>query len=69
MKWFRQCFDSFAQSLPSKEISIAMPFAIGCGMAGGQWERDYYPLLIELAEQHRLPITLYKYTTTTESCS
>lgn len=43
LKWFRQCLWSISK-IPGIQ-SVAFPYKIGCGLAGGNWENDYYPLL------------------------
>ncbi len=36
LKWFKSCLDSVAKLNPT---SVAMPFQIGCGLAGGKWTK------------------------------
>ena len=36
--WFAQCLEAIGQ-LPSKPRSVAFPYQIGCGLAGGNWTR------------------------------
>ena len=43
-RWFAQCLEAISQ-LPSKPRSVAFPFLIGCGLAGGNWGR--YRRMIE----------------------
>ena len=40
--------------------SIAFPYNIGCGMAGGNWD-DYYQLLSEFAHKVDATVTLYNW--------
>lgn len=43
LRWFRQCL--FAITKIEGIRSVALPFGIGCGLAGGNWNREYIPLL------------------------
>jgi len=44
--WFRSCLDHiFAEHNPR---SVAFPYKIGCGLAGGHWE-DVYPPVISVS--------------------
>lgn len=52
VKWFEQCIDTIIQS---NFTDIAMPFGIGCGLAGGDWN-TYYKIL----QNCKLNVTLYK---------
>lgn len=36
IKWFQQCLDQIDQRVPQSE-KVAVPFKIGCGLAGGDW--------------------------------
>lgn len=55
--WFQSCLDkiSFIDNIKS----IAMPYNIGCGLAGGDWD-TYYKMLVIFTEEHQIYITLYK---------
>jgi O-acetyl-ADP-ribose deacetylase (regulator of RNase III) len=47
--WFKQCLDQLGAFLVSKGItSVAFPFMIGCGLAGGDWN-VYHKMIIEFA--------------------
>ena len=43
LEWFKQCLWRITK-IPGIH-SVALPFGIGCGLAGGNWESDYSPLL------------------------
>ena len=43
LDWFHQCLSCITR-IPGIQ-SIAFPYQIGCGLAGGNWDVDYYPLL------------------------
>lgn len=49
---------SFCNNLGLK--SIAMPYNIGCGLAGGDWDNEVYPLLHKLFNNNNINLTLYK---------
>ena len=58
-QWFQSCLRALATQLPQVK-SLAFPFNIGCGAAGGHWP-SYQKMIIEFAQS--LPntsITLYK---------
>lgn len=40
--------------------SIAMPFNIGCGLAGGQWP-DYFEVINNIPNERNIRIVLYKF--------
>ncbi len=46
--YFRSCLKEIAQLSPS---SLAFPYKIGCGLAGGNWKRYFY-MLLEYADAH-----------------
>lgn len=37
-KWFAECLEVLQQTVPKGAI-VAMPYYIGCGMAGGDWKK------------------------------
>jgi hypothetical protein len=39
-------------------ISVAMPYLIGCGLAGGDWP-TYYRIIQQWAEKYHLKVKLY----------
>lgn len=41
-------------------LSLAMPYGIGCGLAGGDWE-TVYEIIKRNSDFFKLDITLYKY--------
>jgi len=43
LQWLRQCLWAMTR-IPGIQ-SVAFPYRIGCGLAGGNWERDYLPLM------------------------
>jgi O-acetyl-ADP-ribose deacetylase (regulator of RNase III) len=47
-KYFQECLDKIL-SIPGLE-SIAFPYRIGCGLAGGDWNR-YLPMIEAFAEK------------------
>lgn len=42
----------FLSCYGSRPIKVAMPYLIGCGMAKGNWEGDYFPLIQKIASEH-----------------
>jgi O-acetyl-ADP-ribose deacetylase (regulator of RNase III) len=60
-QWFQKCLDKIADVLtknPGK--TLAMPYKIGCGSAGGDWT-EYYDILDNFATTNNIEIKLYKY--------
>ena len=58
-KWFKLCLDQVAEQV-APGSSLAMPFQIGCGLAGGDWN-VYKQILSEWAANHpTLNLTLYR---------
>lgn len=47
LAWFRACLAGLPSVLPSSVRSIAFPYLIGCGLAGGNWD-------VYLAELYKL---------------
>lgn len=45
----RRCFASLAIGMRQMGLSsVAMPYKIGCGLAGGDWENLVYPMIVEM---------------------
>jgi O-acetyl-ADP-ribose deacetylase (regulator of RNase III) len=61
LEWFQMCLDKLAEYVTTNNVqSIAFPWNIGCGAAGGVWN-NYLDIICKFAKQ--LPnarITLYK---------
>ena len=55
IKYFKDCIRSLENSKEISHNKIAMPYGIGCGLGGGNWE-DYEKILMEC----KLNIVLYK---------
>ena len=58
IRWFKECLQTFAQCSGAK--AVAMPYGIGCGLAGGNWDQDYYPAIFEWEEEAKIAVVLYK---------
>ena len=55
--YFIECLQKIAELNP---ISIAIPYKIGCGLAGGRWEQ-YYNALNKWANNNpSIQIVIYK---------
>jgi hypothetical protein len=54
--WFKTCLFEISKLKPK---SLAFPYNIGCGLAGGNWE-DYLATLRYFSEYFQIPLTLYK---------
>lgn len=61
--WFQQCLDKIELAGFPQGTSIAMPFNIGCGIAGGNWDQTYEPMIDSFAKRMRrkgVEIRLYR---------
>lgn len=61
-EWFKKCLDIIGKELNNrnKDATLAMPYKIGCGSAGGNWE-EYVKILTDFVNQYKIRLTLYKY--------
>lgn len=51
--WFKLCLKKLAIQIKHLKCQIiAFPYAIGCGLAGGDWS-NYYQMINEWAESHK----------------
>lgn len=58
--YFTSCLNYICSFLENRCIKkIAMPYMIGCGLAGGNWD-DYHRLLINFEKSFGIEIVLYK---------
>lgn len=56
LRWFESCLDMVASLQPK---SVAMPYNIGCGLAGGNWA-EYEPVIDRWAMSHPdMDVVLY----------
>ena len=58
IEWFQDCLEAIPNIKPPPE-SIAFPYQIGCGLAGGDW-KIYEAMLLEFAEQTNIKIYICK---------
>jgi len=59
MRWFDDCLRQIIQQAPDTK-SIALPYNIGCGLAGGDWSR-YLGMICRFAQQYpHITISLYQ---------
>ena len=62
--WFKMCLEEIAKLKPT---SLAFPYNIGCGLAGGNWNQ-YYPALQEFSAKYpEIKITLREVARSTET--
>ena len=59
IEWFKECLNHISQIKNTHTHTIAMPYNIGCGAAGGDWN-IYYKILTDFANKEKIHITLYK---------
>lgn len=61
LKWFEQCLNELGRRI-EEDVTIAFPYGIGCGLAGGHWG-DYYNLIRQFVNQfgHKIKyVRIYK---------
>lgn len=52
ISWFRECLRNLVSDLPKLDVKrVIFPYKIGCGSAGGNWERDYLPAIKEFVSE------------------
>ena len=57
--WFRRCLGLIGERIEGLE-SIAFPWQVGCGLAGGDW-KAYEGMIKEFAESHAdVKVVVYK---------
>lgn len=56
LHWFKLCLFEIAKLKPR---SLAFPYNIGCGLAGGNWD-DYFSALTYFSNYFKIPVTIYK---------
>lgn len=56
-KWFKDCLDDLLKI--DKLESIAFPYKIGCGLAGGVWS-EYLEMLEEFADETEAKVYIYQ---------
>ena len=61
LNWFKDAIDKFLEQVKNEDkINIAIPYEIGCGLAGGDWN-DYYKVLSDYCNNNpKISITIYK---------
>jgi hypothetical protein len=54
--WFKTCLFEISKLRPQ---SIAFPYNIGCGLAGGNWD-NYLSAIDYFSSYFQIPVTIYK---------
>lgn len=60
--WFYMCLKNiaiFCDENPTLKRELAVPYGIGCGLAGGNWP-EYYKILETFAKDYSFDIVIYK---------
>lgn len=58
--WFQQCLETLALFLQGQAVTLAFPYGIGCGLAGGDWT-CYLAMIQDFAKANtNLKIKIYK---------
>ena len=58
--WFQECLTHISNIENIKHQTIAMPYNIGCGAAGGNWN-IYSKMIEDFANDNQIYVTLYKF--------
>ena len=58
LSWFETCLEDLISKVPDLK-HIAVPFRIGCGLAGGHWP-DYLLRLETFAKRHSVRVCIYR---------
>jgi len=56
--WFKSCLELIKECTQPGE-SLALPYYIGCGAAGGDWE-VYFSVIKNFAEKNKIKVVLYQ---------
>ena len=59
LEWFVNCLNEITKINDIQNKTIAMPYNIGCGAAGGDWN-IYHKIIEDFANKEKINITLYK---------
>lgn len=55
--YFKQCMVTLEEYAREENLeSVAIPYKIGCGLAGGDWDNEIYPIIMSIFKDS--PITL-----------
>ena len=62
--WFQSCLNTFRNWLvtngyDNSKIRIGLPYGIGCGLAGGNWN-TYHPMIKNFEKEIKCQVILYK---------
>lgn len=61
--WFKQALFGFGNQLrdnQANKVKIAVPYNIGCGLAGGDWD-DYSRMILEFQQEYEKETDVYVY--------
>lgn len=56
----KKCFNTLEQHAGAKNFNVAIPFKIGCGLAGGDWESVVYPMIKDVFAQSSTELEIWK---------
>lgn len=61
VEWFKACLQQVADFMQGNQLtSLALPYRIGCGLAGGNW--TIYEQVIREFSEHNFWLSIYMYT-------
>lgn len=41
-------------------LTVAIPYGLGCGLGGGDWEGVVFPMIIDIFGEDNIPVKIYK---------
>lgn len=56
----KKCFNILEQHAGAKNFKVAIPFKIGCGLAGGDWESAVFPMIKDVFAQSSTELEIWK---------
>lgn len=59
VQWFKECLHELGMIEEIGNKTFAMPYLIGCGAAGGDWE-TYKGMIEDFANEKKVKVVLYK---------
>lgn len=62
--WFKRCLKNLRKwlvenNMNTSDIEIGVPYKIGCGLAGGNWDK-YYDMLLSFSNNIECKVKVYK---------
>lgn len=60
-KYFQQCMKTLLYVAQTEKLStVAIPYKMGCGLAGGDWDRIIYPIIQSVFENSSIALEVWQ---------